>query len=324
MTVSRIDRDVYLVQLPLPFALRSVNCYLLRDAGSWTIIDTGLHTPDGEAGWNAALAELAIEPQAISQIVLTHFHPDHYGMAGWLQERSGAPVLIAEREAEQARQVWGKPSDLPEPMLAHFVHNGVPESLAVDIASSVAWLRNATQPAPEMTTFEPGVTIEMGRREFVALHTPGHSDGQVIFYDEQDGLVLAGDHVLIKITPHIGVWPESEANPLARYMASLRDLQHLAVRRALPGHGRLIDNWAGRLSELLVHHDERLEAMQAALGSGATAYTTARAVFSFDRFTPHEIRFAVAETIAHLDLLVAQGTLRREVADELLVNYLPV
>jgi glyoxylase-like metal-dependent hydrolase (beta-lactamase superfamily II) len=322
MSVSQIDRDIYLVQLPLPFALRSVNCYLLRDAAGWTVVDAGLHTPEGEAGWLAAFAELAIEPQAIRQIVLTHFHPDHYGMSGWLQQQSGAPVLIAEREAEQARQVWGKPADRPEPMLGHFVCHGVPANLADDIAASVGWLRNATRPAAELTTFLPGAVIEMGGRAFVALHAPGHSDGQVIFYDESDGLVLAGDHVLIKITPHIGVWPESEANPLGRYLRSLRSLQQLEVRRALPGHGRLIDDWAGRLGELLAHHDERLAAMLQAVGNAATAYTTARSVFSFERFTPHEIRFAVAETVAHLDLLVVQGALRRDIGDEASVYYL--
>ena len=110
--------------------------------------------------------------------------------------------------------------------------------------------------------------------------------------------------MLSKITPNIGLWPSTEAQPLARYLASLRQLKMLDVRLALPGHGPLISNWRGRLSELEAHHQTRLEHMLDAVGTGATALEVSRTVFNFDSFSQHEVRFAVAETLAHLEHLV--------------------
>lgn len=315
MPVSEVARDVFLVQLPLPFALNIVNCYLLRDADGWTVFDSGLHTEAGEAGWRAALDGLGITPDTIRQIVLSHHHPDHYGMAGWLQSLSDAPVLLAPREAELAAGIWGKPEHVPDPMVPLFVAHGTPLALAETIAVDVAKLRAATFPHPVLTPIWPGESLTMGGRRFVALHAPGHSDGQLIFYDQDDGLVLSGDHVLNKITPHIGVWPGGEPNPLGRYLRSLAELADLPVRLALPGHKTLIRDWRGRIGELLQHHEARLAAMRAAAEGGATAYEVALQVFPVDRFTTHEMRFAVAETTAHLEYLVHAGVVRRVAGD---------
>ncbi|NNJ09609.1 MBL fold metallo-hydrolase [Chloroflexales bacterium ZM16-3] len=320
MPTITLAPDIIQVQLPLPFALRSVNCYLLRDPDGWTIIDAGLHTPDGEAAWRSAFDKLDIKPRDIRRIVLTHFHPDHYGMAGWLQSISDAPVLISPRDAEQTREVWEIPEGSPDPTLAHFDSHGVPTELTGTIVGVVESLREATLPHPELSLIAAGEQIAMGGRAFTAIHAPGHSDGQLIFFAEKDSLMLCGDHVLMKITPHIGWWPNSEPNPLGRYMDSIQSLEPLPVRLALSGHRQQIDDWAGRLRELREHHEERLEAMEEAVGESATAYEVATRVFPVERYTPHEIRFAVAETIAHLELLVVRGSMRR--AEGEVIRYL--
>ena len=311
MPLSEVARNIFLVPLPLPFALSSVNCYLLRDGDGWAVIDSGLHTEAGEAGWRAAFAELGVAPQTIGRIVLTHHHPDHFGMAGWLQALSGAPVLLAPREAELAASSWGLPPDAPEPMAELFAAHGTPAPVTASIVETMAALRAATMPLPTLTSLSPGATLELGDRRLTAIHAPGHSDGQLLLYDEADGLLFSGDHVLMRITPHIGVWPSSEPNPLGRYLTSLAQLEGLAVRLALPGHRAPITTWSGRIAELRHHHEERLAAMLDVVGTHATAYTVAERVFPFARYTPHEQRFAVAETIAHLELLVARGSLER-------------
>lgn len=315
MIPTEVARDLFLVPLPLPFALRSVNCYLLRDPAGWTVLDTGLHTADGESAWRAAFVALGVSPRDIHQIVLTHFHPDHFGMAGWLQAQCDAPVYMAPREIVQAQQLWGNPDEFLAPIAAQFAEHGVPLLVAETIADVVSNLRAATLPHPKLLPLSAGAQVSMGDRLWTAIHAPGHSDGQLIFYDENDRLLLCGDHVLLKITPHIGVWPDSEPDPLGRYLASLAELESLDVRLALPGHGRQIEHWASRLRELRQHHAERLEAMRAAVGRSATAYKVATRTFDFARYTPHEIRFAVAETIAHLDLLVARNLLLRVAGD---------
>ncbi|WP_322487558.1 MBL fold metallo-hydrolase [Chloroflexus sp.] len=319
--ITALLPHVYQLRLPLPFALNHVNVYLLRDAQGWTVVDTGLHTPAGEAGWQAAFAEIGIEPRQIHTIVLTHFHPDHFGMAGWLYERSGARVLLAPREIELAEEVWMHRADHDDPSLRHFLRHGMPADLVQQVVGAIATLRAATRPHPPLTPLPAGTWLTMGERRFLAIHAPGHSDGQLVFYAPDDRLALVGDQVLLKITPHIGIWPESEPDPLRKYLASLSELATLDVELALPGHGKTITAWAERVTELQAHHHERLAAMLEAVRNGAeTAFAVAQRVFAVERFTPHEARFAIAETISHLELLVADGLITRH-EDDALVRY---
>lgn len=317
--VHQITEDIIQVQLPLPFALKSVNCYLLRGDTGWTILDSGLNIPAGQAAWQTALAVLNIKPGDIQQIILTHFHPDHYGMAGWLQrlcqEHSPghAPeVWMSPREAELAHKVWGLRSGQPEPTALFFRACGVPEALILAMVEGIAHLRAMTRPHPMLCLLAADAILHIGHRSFMTLHCPGHSDDHIMLYDPTDQLILCGDHVLGKISPHIGTWPESEPDPLGRYLASLRRLATLEVRLALPGHGPLISDWQRRLTELEHHHAERLELMRMVAGNGATAYEVCTGVFDVGRLSPHEMRFAIAETLSHLELLVQQGLLQRD------------
>ena len=133
-----------------------------------------------------------------------------------------------------------------------------------------------------------------------------------MLYDADDKLLLCGDHVLMKITPNIGRWPDSDPDPLKHFLESLEALKQLDVRLALPGHRWLIRDWQGRLSELIEHHHERLEHTLDALEGGAeTVYEVAIEVFKIERFTTHEWRFAAAETLAHLERLRAEDKVAR-------------
>jgi glyoxylase-like metal-dependent hydrolase (beta-lactamase superfamily II) len=310
MHLQHLADDIFLVPLPLPFALNRVNCYLVRDGAGWMIIDTGLHTEAGELAWDAAFAELGIGLTSVSRILVTHHHPDHIGMAGWLQARTGAPVLMAPREAELARLGWARPEAALGPMDSLFAAHGTPPEARASILVELTKLWRGTQPLPTITPHPHGEPLVIGQRKVATLHAPGHSDGQLLLFDEADGLLFSGDQVLLQITPHIGVWPSSEPNPLGRYLASLAQLAELPVRLALPGHRQPITDWAGRIAELQAHHEARLAQMLALVEAGATtAYEVARQAFPFERYTPHEMRFAVAETIAHLELLAARGAL---------------
>ncbi len=151
----------------------------------------------------------------------------------------------------------------------------------------------------------------MGGRSFRAIHAPGHADGQLVFYSAAERLLLCGDQVLLRISPNIGVWPSTQGDPLANYLGSLTELAELEVALALPGHHGPITTWQARIAELKAHHAQRLEAMMAAVQDGATALEVSYRVFNYDRFSTHEVRFAVAETLAHLEYLAEQGRLKR-------------
>ena len=312
-SLVKVAEGIYQVQLPLPFALRIVNCYLLDNGdGTWTILDTGLNYAAGQEVWQATFEALGLAPRQISQIVLTHIHPDHFGMAGWLQQMSGAPVRLSQREADAAYEFWGDANNRYRSLTEQMDHAGVAAEMTEQITTGVGFMLTMTTPHPEQTEIiAPGERVRMGGRDFTAIFAPGHSDGQLMFYDAGDRLLLSADHVLMKITPNIGLWPETDPHPLGRFLASLREVRTLDVRLALPGHRALITDWHGRIEEIIAHHEERLEHTLDAVDAGATGYEIAAKLFDFQRLSVHEMRFALVETLAHLDYMIDQGQVRQ-------------
>ncbi|MFQ5628988.1 MAG: MBL fold metallo-hydrolase [bacterium] len=319
--ITFITGDIIQVRLPLPFALRIVNCYLIRDRGGWCVIDTGLHTPEGQAVWESVFAVLKIRKDELTRIVLTHCHPDHYGMAGWLQQYFSdgkevpmPPVLVSQRELENARTVFQPQIDLAQTIFEFFSSCGTPADISNSIVSDLQNIRKATQPHPLRIEFlKPGSELQIGDHTFRVLHTPGHSDGHLVFFEAETGLMLSGDHVLMEITPNISLWPLSEPNPLGRYLESLEQLAQLNVKSALPGHRQVITNWQARIAELQAHHEERLANMKAAINGSATPFQVSSRVFDLHELTTHEIRFAVTETLAHLEHLVVEEQISKNV-----------
>jgi glyoxylase-like metal-dependent hydrolase (beta-lactamase superfamily II) len=175
----------------------------------------------------------------------------------------------------------------------------------------MAETRAMTLPWPVTSAIEPGVSLQIGARSFHVIATPGHSDQHLAFYCAEERLLLCGDAVLIKITPNISLWPHGRPDPLADFLHSLDLLAALHVDLALPGHGPLIRAFGERLAELRAHHHERLGIMEQATGDGATAFSICTAVFPITALSPHQLRFAMAETLAHLEYLVGVGRLER-------------
>src|SRR5262245_5550574 len=179
---AQVADGIYQIQLPLPFALRIVNCYLLRDGDGWTIVDSGLNYPPGQAAWLAAFDALGIREDSIARIVLTHAHPDHYGMAGWLAERTGAPVLLSPVEQAFAAYVWGSADPAIQAVAELFRRHAMPADLVAAVCEQMAVVRPMTRPLVQTTTLAPGARLRVGAREFQAISTPGHSDGHLAFY----------------------------------------------------------------------------------------------------------------------------------------------
>jgi len=315
--ITYITDDIVQVQIPLPYALNIVNCYLLRGDDGWTMVDSGLNTPPAQSQWKSALNHLNITPADIEKIVITHMHPDHFGMTGWWQSLVDVPMPIYIPIGEEHQMNTFYYSENANDFLKWMVMGGMDVSHAGNVADGFSLTRNAARPYPTQHEFiYPEQKIILGSRDFKMIHTPGHSDGQLMFYDEADNLLLSGDHVLMKITPNIGTWPQTEPNPLGRYMKSLESLTDLNVKQALPGHKWLITDWAGRVEEIIAHHELRLIHMLDTIDADTqTVYDISCKVFPVDRFSLHEMRFAMAETLAHLDLLEIQGKVTHDNRD---------
>lgn len=243
----------------------------------------------------------------VSRIIVTHLHPDHIGLARWLEERSGAPVWMLEGEIENARHVWD-PERGTEGFARYMTRNGMDPQVAGTTAGTT---RLGIRLPENLVPLHPGEVIELGGSEARVLHTPGHSDFHFVLHDEERRLLFVGDHLLLHITPNIGLWTYTAPRPLERYLASLRGLRGLRADVIFPGHGPLFHDLDGRIDELLGHHEERLSVMHAAFdGEPATPFQVARRVFP-ENLSDHQLRFALAETLAHLEHLVDEGRAER-------------
>jgi glyoxylase-like metal-dependent hydrolase (beta-lactamase superfamily II) len=297
-TFVSLEDGVQRLTLPLPTGPKHVHCYLVDG----TLFDTGLGI--GEAPWRSA---------GVERIAITHFHPDHVGGAEAAAKKTGAPVFQGGLDYAQCERVWGS-DDWPERIAAWFVRHGVPDAVAAGLIAQghafAPFIRYAIEPellyeGSELATWS-------------VVELPGHADGHLGFL--RDGVLIAGDHLLRKISPAVGLYPESRPDPLGDYLGSLERTIELAPRIVYPGHGEPIDDAAARARELIEHHRARLDKTAAALSAEhRSAYEVSLALFG-EELSPTQRRFAVAETLSHLERLVREARAARS-GDDQRVTY---
>jgi glyoxylase-like metal-dependent hydrolase (beta-lactamase superfamily II) len=320
MTVTALADDLLQIRVPVPFPTATVNCYLVRTHEGAVLVDTGVYTPQARDVLEKALRAAGVEPGGLRAVVVTHGHPDHVGLAGWLQEVYGAPVVLSEVEAEVVRRVWqdNRRIRATARMLAS---HGMPEDLVRQAAGRAHRLTALVAPLGALRTVQDGGEVRAAGFSARVHWVPGHSDGHIVLLDRR-GRMFCGDHVLPAISPHIALYPDARPNPLGDYLRSLRRTRDLPVRLALPGHGEAFTDWADRVEALVRHHEERLQTVLRALpAEGATAYATALQVFGPD-LGIEDVVLAVTETLAHLEWLRAEGLVTRE--EDHPVRYRPM
>jgi glyoxylase-like metal-dependent hydrolase (beta-lactamase superfamily II) len=306
-----LDDGIRRITFALPLGIDHVHCYLLPSSeGGWTLVDTGLGLPDARDRWAEILDGL---DAPVRRIVVTHFHPDHVGAAGDVRELTGALVYEGREDYGQCERTWGA-LRVPERMPEYLRRHGVPASDIESFREEAAAFGQLVRFVPDPELVDAGDEID----GWEVLHLPGHADGHIALLD--DGVLVAGDTLLGSITPNVGLYPDSRPDPLGDYLSSLERIARLAPRLALPGHGEVLEDPAGRARELIAHHAERLEQTAEALeGRPQTAYTVSFSLFP-EPLPPTLRRFALAETRAHLEYLVRRDG-ARSVDDGERVSY---
>lgn len=329
--VTEVAPGVLRCQLPIDMpGLGHVNCYVLEDKRGVAIVDPGLPGRENLKALTTRLASVGIPLRRVHTVVVTHSHPDHFGGAGWVRKETGADIVthrlfhlfwdrneppdldvrgLDEPDAtEVGRTPWSRPpwgGETPTMPLKHRLW----------FAGSRYFPRLARTPRPTVR-LEDADTIRLGDRDWIAVHTPGHTDDHICLFDATDGVILSGDHVLPTITPHIG-GSTRNIDPLRQFFDSLGTVAELGphVRTVLPAHGHPFTDLAGRAEAIREHHLRRLDVVRAAsqdIGRPLSVQETSAHLFSPRAQGP----LADSETLAHLEHLRLSGEYRRQDTNE--------
>ncbi|MFF2910947.1 MBL fold metallo-hydrolase [Paenibacillus sp. NPDC057934] len=297
------------ISVPMDPPLRRVNSYLLPGpGGTVTVIDPGPHKEESVLAWQGVLQELDLRWEQVQDIVVTHHHPDHYGLSGWMQERSGGKVWMTERAHAEASLMWGEKSIMNETLPLFFARHGMPEALTAEIRVHLESFTPQVTPQPEITALDPAAPFTMGGRVWQPVVTGGHAPGHVSFYHAGSGAMICGDAVLPQISPNISLHPGGDGGPLLTFLQGLEQLGSYPVSFAYPGHREPFSGFTERTQSLLRHHEERLDTAEALLQGGLlSGFAICEALFRGRVTTAHQMRFAMSEALAHLAELVRRG-----------------
>jgi glyoxylase-like metal-dependent hydrolase (beta-lactamase superfamily II) len=317
--VLRITPRVAVIRLPLPLeGLTSVNCYVVQGSDATVVVDPGWSSPETADALLRGLEHLALEPADVDQILTTHHHWDHYTQAITWRSAHGTPVLLGRGDAPSI-EAW-RTLDGAFPRQVGLLTRAGAHRLAEEIAAiPVEPHERAMDFEMPSSWIDDGDEVDLGDLTIRSIETPGHTRGHVCFEVVEDQLLLTGDHVLPRITPSIAYEREPDTHSLVSYLTSLRLIADLPEHRMLPAHGAIEGTAASRATELVQHHDERLEVIVDLISSGrATPYEVAtampwtrrqRALADLD---PIHRMTAVLEAAAHLIALEAHGVVSVE------------
>lgn len=298
------------VRMPLPFRLDHVNCWLLGDGDNAVLIDTGLGTLKTRELWESVL-----QVSMPSQLLVTHFHPDHMGLAGWFHEQ-GLSLLGSEVETAIAREIWAVDDTQYGQFYADwYQRNGLPD----DVISAVKTVGNTYRkgvheppPADAWAHLLEGASVNLGGLDFTVLSGRGHAPAMLMLYSAAMGLLIAADQVLPSITPNVSLMPNArDPDPLSSFLRCCEALKALPSETlVLPSHGLPFRGLHERLDALLRHHDTRLQEVSQACQRAQTPYALFDVLFG-RKLDAQQMSFALGESLAHLVHLETKGELKR-------------
>ena len=317
-TVTEVAPGVLWLRMPLPFALNHINLWALEDDGGWTLVDTGIADDTTRGLWEQLFSG-PLAGRKVVRLIVTHFHPDHAGLAGWLTERFGVELWMTRAEWLYARMLRSDTdAAMVEGQVAFYRRAGASAEYVEGVRRAGPTYAKRVGAIPrEYRRMRGGDEIAVGGRRWKVVIGLGHAPEHACLFCAEENLLIGGDMVLPRITPNVSVWAnEPEGNPLADFLSSLQGIRELpAATLVLPSHNEPFRGLRERIDELGQHHEERLEKLATLMDEPRTAMEVARGLFTRP-LDQHQTGFAIGETLAHIHLLRDRGGAIREEGDD--------
>lgn len=319
--MTEITPGIHWLKIPIDMedsTLSHVNSYIIRGNDGYVMVDTGWDTEISFTTLKEGMAEIGSDIKEISQVLVTHIHPDHYGMAGRIKQISGADIAMHEIEKGVIGYRYISMEEILQQTLEALAANGTPRDDMIKMGEATAGLEHFINPKYPDILFHGGETINVGAFNFRVIWSPGHSAGHICLYEPDRKILLSGDHILPTITPNVSVHPKLPGNPLGDYIGSLKEMRKLDVKLVLPGHDEPFDWFVSRVDELIRHHHERNREILATLESEPkTAYQIAQdvtwgSISSWKVLPAFHQRLAIFETLSHLEMMKAEGKIAKQ------------
>ena len=297
--------------MPLPFALNHINLWLLGDGEGYAAVDTGFALDPIKAAWT-----LVLEKRRLTRCIVTHCHPDHLGLAAWLEQEAGAPLWIAQGEYLAAHMIVEQIAGYSIPYMVDFFRRHGLDQARIDglIARGNGYKRGV--PAIPLTyhrLFDDQL-LRIGDHAWRTIVGYGHAPEHMSLYCAELGVLISGDMLLPRISTNISVMASNpQGDPLGLFLKSIDDFRSLPPDTlVLPSHGRPFRGLHARVDQLHAHHAERCEVLlEACAGSAKSAADLIGVLFGRELPDPHQTMFAMGDAIAHLNYLEHAGKLQR-------------
>ena len=314
---TEVVPGLHWARIPLPMEPTHINVWLMEEGDGWTLVDTGMALDPCREAWHS-LERDVLGGRRLCRIFVTHDHPDHMGLATWLERRHGAEVWMSAASHESVTAfLAAEPAAIEERMRGFLSAHGMAVEQGPARGTALRpdlWFDGA--PALAHAPVD-GETFVAGGRDWRIIETGGHCRGHLCLHDPAGGLLVSGDQVLPTISPNVSVISaRPEADPLREFLASLGRLEACAEDTiVLPSHGRPFRGLHGRLADVRDHHLRQLEELRRVCAEPRTAYDLLPVLFGRPLRGFHRV-LAMGETVAHLNYLVSGGLMQRRQRDD--------
>lgn len=316
----RVADGVEWLRMALPFALDHINLWLLADGDAWTAVDTGYALDDTRAAWKSALAG-----RRLARSIVTHCHPDHLGNAGWLEAEAGATLWITQGEYLAGQMISAQTAGYGIPVMLEFFQRHGLDQARIDALSARGNAYRTGVPSIPATyrRLIGGQNVRIGAHDWRVIIGYGHAPEHASLYCADLGILIAGDMLLPRISTNVPVLASNpDDNPLQWFLDSIDAFRELpAETLVLPSHGKPFHGLHARVDQLQAHHVARCELLLAACAVPQSAAELIPVLFEREIPDPHQTMFAMGEAIAHLNLLLHRGELRRVESDAAVLRF---